>query len=176
MIPIYAFLLFEIRVLIAPICCFSLGEYHICFYNKQQSVIQQLLSRNGRLIVMCSKGDASATCPSGSCRLIEVLEVADCLQSVISIIPLQVRPIFASLLFCQIPAMFCTFYTAILILITVVMFLFLSAACIPSYCSSWIQCGPTKELGEESDRTINRGDITITNVNFVLQFNISLGC
>jgi hypothetical protein len=124
MIPIYAFLLFEIRVLIAPICCFSLGEYHICFYNKQQSVIQQLLSRNGRLIVMCSKGDASATCPSGSCRLIEVLEVAYCLQSVISIILLQVRPIFASLLFCQILAMFCTFYTAILILITVVMFLF----------------------------------------------------
>uniref|UniRef100_A0A0E0IXT9 glutamine--fructose-6-phosphate transaminase (isomerizing) n=1 Tax=Oryza nivara TaxID=4536 RepID=A0A0E0IXT9_ORYNI len=59
-----------------------------CF-SKQQSVIQQLLSRKGRLIVMCSKGDASAVCPSGSCRVIEVPEVADCLQPVINIIPLQ---------------------------------------------------------------------------------------
>jgi hypothetical protein len=151
MIPIYAFLLFEIKVLIAPICCFSLGECHICFYSKQQSVIQQLLSRKGGLIVMCSKGDAFAACPSGSCRLIEVLEVADCLQSVINIIPLWVHPIFTSLLFCQIPAMFCTFCTAILILITIVMFLFLSAACIPSYCSSWIRCGPTEEPGKKCD-------------------------
>ncbi|XP_006662707.2 glutamine--fructose-6-phosphate aminotransferase [isomerizing] 2 [Oryza brachyantha] len=59
-----------------------------CF-SKQQSVIQQLLSRKGRLIVLCSKGDTSAVCPSGSCRVIEVPEVADCLQPVINIIPLQ---------------------------------------------------------------------------------------
>ncbi|XP_066381836.1 glutamine--fructose-6-phosphate aminotransferase [isomerizing] 1-like [Miscanthus floridulus] len=59
-----------------------------CF-SKQQSVIQQLLSRKGRLIVMCSRGDASAVCPSGSCRVIEVPQVADCLQPVINIIPLQ---------------------------------------------------------------------------------------
>ncbi|GJM88092.1 hypothetical protein PR202_ga04117 [Eleusine coracana subsp. coracana] len=59
-----------------------------CF-SKQQSVIQQLLSRKGRLIVMCSKGDVSAVCRSGSCRVIEVPEVADCLQPVINIIPLQ---------------------------------------------------------------------------------------
>ncbi|PUZ62834.1 hypothetical protein GQ55_3G018500 [Panicum hallii var. hallii] len=59
-----------------------------CF-SKQQSVIQQLLSRKGRLIVMCSKGDASAVCPTGSCRVIEVPGVADCLQPVINIIPLQ---------------------------------------------------------------------------------------
>jgi hypothetical protein len=131
MIPIYVFLLFEIGVLIAPIYCFSLGEYHICFYSKQQSVIQQPLSCKERLIAMCSKGDASTACPSGSCGLIEVSEVADCLQPVINIISLQVRPIFASLLFCQMLVMFCTFCTAILILITVVMFLFLSAACIP---------------------------------------------
>jgi glucosamine--fructose-6-phosphate aminotransferase (isomerizing) len=64
-----------------------------CF-SKQQSVIQQLLSRKGRLIVMCSKGDASAVCPSGSCRVIEVPEVADCLQPVINIIPLQVCTLF----------------------------------------------------------------------------------
>lgn len=62
--------------------------------SKQQSVIQQLLSRKGRLIVMCSKGDASAVCPSGSCRVIEVPEVADCLQPVINIIPLQVCTLF----------------------------------------------------------------------------------
>ncbi|EMS66518.1 Glucosamine--fructose-6-phosphate aminotransferase [isomerizing] 2 [Triticum urartu] len=59
-----------------------------CF-SKQQSVIQQLLSRKGRLIIMCSKGDASAVNPGGSCRVIEVPKVADCLQPVINIIPLQ---------------------------------------------------------------------------------------
>ena len=58
--------------------------------SKQQSVIQQLLSRKGRLIVMCSKGDASAVSPNGSCRVIEVPGVADCLQPVINISPLQV--------------------------------------------------------------------------------------
>ncbi|VAI30016.1 unnamed protein product [Triticum turgidum subsp. durum] len=59
-----------------------------CF-SKQQSVIQQLLSRKGRLIIMCSKGDASAVNPGGSCRVIEVPKVADCLQPVINVIPLQ---------------------------------------------------------------------------------------
>ncbi|KAK1647371.1 hypothetical protein QYE76_065176 [Lolium multiflorum] len=59
-----------------------------CF-SKQKSVIQQLLSRKGRLIVMCSTGDISAVVPSGSCRTIQVPEVADCLQPVINIIPLQ---------------------------------------------------------------------------------------
>ncbi|KQJ89560.1 hypothetical protein BRADI_4g26430v3 [Brachypodium distachyon] len=59
-----------------------------CF-SKQKSVIQQLLSRKGRLIVMCSEGDISVVCPSGSCRVIQVPEVADCLQPVINIIPLQ---------------------------------------------------------------------------------------
>ncbi|KAK9683027.1 hypothetical protein RND81_10G113500 [Saponaria officinalis] len=59
-----------------------------CF-SKQQSVIQQLRARKGRLIVMCSKGDAASVCPSGSCRVIEVPQVEDCLQPVINIIPLQ---------------------------------------------------------------------------------------
>ncbi|ERM98196.1 glutamine--fructose-6-phosphate aminotransferase [isomerizing] 2 isoform X1 [Amborella trichopoda] len=59
-----------------------------CF-SKQQSVIQQLHARKGRLIVMCSKGEASLVCPSGSCRVIEVPQVEDCLQPVINIIPLQ---------------------------------------------------------------------------------------
>ncbi|KAK9156549.1 hypothetical protein Scep_003123 [Stephania cephalantha] len=59
-----------------------------CF-SKQQSVIQQLHARKGRLIVMCSKGDASSVCPSESCRVIEVPQVEDCLQPVINVIPLQ---------------------------------------------------------------------------------------
>lgn len=59
-----------------------------CF-SKQQSVIQQLHARKGRLIVMCSKGEAPLVCPSGSCRVIEVPQVEDCLQPVINIIPLQ---------------------------------------------------------------------------------------
>lgn len=58
--------------------------------SKQQSVIQQLHARKGRLIVMCSKGDAASIFPGGSCRVIEVPQVEDCLQPVINIVPLQV--------------------------------------------------------------------------------------
>ncbi|KAK4282988.1 hypothetical protein QN277_014292 [Acacia crassicarpa] len=59
-----------------------------CF-SKQQSVIQQLHARKGRLIVMCSKGDAALVSTGESCRVIEVPLVEDCLQPVINIIPLQ---------------------------------------------------------------------------------------
>ncbi|CAL9242531.1 unnamed protein product [Arabidopsis halleri] len=59
-----------------------------CF-SKQQSVIQQLHARKGRLIVMCSKGDAASVSSSGSCRAIEVPQVEDCLQPVLNIVPLQ---------------------------------------------------------------------------------------
>ncbi|XP_062159408.1 glutamine--fructose-6-phosphate aminotransferase [isomerizing] 1 [Alnus glutinosa] len=59
-----------------------------CF-SKQQSVIQQLHARKGRLIVMCSKGDAAAVCAGGSGRVIEVPQVEDCLQPVVNIVPLQ---------------------------------------------------------------------------------------
>ncbi|KAK7243229.1 hypothetical protein RIF29_38020 [Crotalaria pallida] len=59
-----------------------------CF-SKQQSVIQQLHARKGRLIVMCSKGDAASVCPGESCRVIEVPQVEDCLQPVINVVPLQ---------------------------------------------------------------------------------------
>ncbi|GMI78866.1 L-glutamine D-fructose-6-phosphate amidotransferase [Hibiscus trionum] len=59
-----------------------------CF-SKQQSVIQQLRARKGRLIVMCSKGDAAAVCPGGGCRVIEVPQVEDCLQPVVNIVPFQ---------------------------------------------------------------------------------------
>ncbi|CAN1769714.1 Glutamine--fructose-6-phosphate aminotransferase [isomerizing] 1, partial [Linum perenne] len=60
-----------------------------CF-SKQQSVIQQLHARSGRLIVLCSEGDAASVCPGGSCRVIEVPLVEDCLQPVVNIVPLQV--------------------------------------------------------------------------------------
>ncbi|PSS09970.1 Glutamine--fructose-6-phosphate aminotransferase [isomerizing] 2 like [Actinidia chinensis var. chinensis] len=59
-----------------------------CF-SKQQSVIQQLNARKGRLIVMCSKGDVASVTVGGSCRVIEVPQVEDCLQPVINIVPLQ---------------------------------------------------------------------------------------
>ncbi|XP_059651908.1 glutamine--fructose-6-phosphate aminotransferase [isomerizing] 1 [Cornus florida] len=59
-----------------------------CF-SKQQSVIQQLHARKGRLIVMCSKGDAASVCVGGSGRVIEVPQVEDTLQPVINIVPLQ---------------------------------------------------------------------------------------
>lgn len=32
-----------------------------------------------------------------------------------------------------------------------------SVARIPSDCSSWIRCGPTKESGEERDHTVGKG-------------------
>lgn len=60
------------------------------YCSKQQSVIQQLHARKGRLIVICSKGDAASVCRGGSCRVVEVPQVEDCLQPVVNIVPLQV--------------------------------------------------------------------------------------
>ncbi|KAG0562819.1 hypothetical protein KC19_9G173700 [Ceratodon purpureus] len=57
--------------------------------SKQQSVIQQLQARKGRLIVICSKGDANVMCPNGGCRVIEVPQLQDCLQPIINIVPFQ---------------------------------------------------------------------------------------
>lgn len=58
-------------------------------YKKQQSVIQQLQARRGRLIVMCSEGDATLLCPNGAARVIEVPQIVDCLQPIVNIIPFQ---------------------------------------------------------------------------------------
>ncbi|KAJ3668989.1 hypothetical protein LUZ60_010939 [Juncus effusus] len=58
-------------------------------FSKQQSVIQQLHARKGRLIVMCSQGDAKLVSPDGRARVIEVPNLPDCLQPIINIIPLQ---------------------------------------------------------------------------------------
>ncbi|XWS77389.1 hypothetical protein CRYUN_Cryun01aG0257300 [Craigia yunnanensis] len=60
---------------------------HDACFSKQQSVIQQLHARKGRLIVVCTKGDAASVSPGGSCRVIEVPQVEDCLQPVVNIIP-----------------------------------------------------------------------------------------
>ncbi|XP_024189643.1 glutamine--fructose-6-phosphate aminotransferase [isomerizing] 2 [Rosa chinensis] len=69
---------------------FVIATRDACF-SKQQSVIQQLHARKGRLIVMCSKGDAASVCPAEweSCRVIEVPQLEDCLQPVVNIVPLQ---------------------------------------------------------------------------------------
>lgn len=40
--------------------------------------------------MMCSQGDAASVNVGGSCRVIEVPRVEDCLQPVINIVPLQV--------------------------------------------------------------------------------------
>ncbi|KAL5567047.1 hypothetical protein UlMin_030211 [Ulmus minor] len=67
---------------------FVIATRDACF-SKQQSVIQQLHARRGRLIVMCSKGDAASVSLGGSCRVIEVPQVEDCLQPVVNIVLLQ---------------------------------------------------------------------------------------
>ena len=58
-------------------------------HSKQQSVIQQLHAHKGRLVVR-SKGDAASVSVGGTCRVIEVPQVEDCLQPVINVVPLQV--------------------------------------------------------------------------------------
>ncbi|KAF3452477.1 hypothetical protein FNV43_RR02910 [Rhamnella rubrinervis] len=67
---------------------FVIATRDACF-SKQQSVIQQLHARKGRLVVMCSKGDAASVCLGGSSRVVEVPQVVDCLQPVVNIVPLQ---------------------------------------------------------------------------------------
>lgn len=66
--------------------------------SKQQSVIQQLQARKGRLIVLCTKGDAEILCPNGGCRIIEVPYVEDCLQPLLNIIPCQLLAYHLTLL------------------------------------------------------------------------------
>jgi len=60
-------------------------------YQKMHSVIQQLLARKARLIILCNEGDELmeqyATRPD--CQLIEVPETVDSIQPVINIVPLQ---------------------------------------------------------------------------------------
>jgi glucosamine--fructose-6-phosphate aminotransferase (isomerizing) len=92
-------------------------------YGKMQSVIQQLLARGAKLIVLCNEGDealralarerggatasqgGAAPPPGGdgagetaSLRLIEVPLTADALQPVVNIVPLQLLAYHLTLL------------------------------------------------------------------------------
>lgn len=57
-------------------------------YEKSQNALQQIVARSGRPIVICPKGDqpeaAGVKLPT-----IEVPQLVDCLQSVITVLPLQ---------------------------------------------------------------------------------------
>lgn len=48
-------------------------------------------ARQGRLIIVCTEGDSVKMCASGKAKVIEVPHIADCLQTVVNIVPLQVR-------------------------------------------------------------------------------------
>ncbi|KAL4421718.1 hypothetical protein ABPG77_002334 [Micractinium sp. CCAP 211/92] len=60
---------------------------------KMLSVIQQLLARGARLLVVCNQGDEDVEelcgSPDRRCSLIRVPQVVDCLQPVVNIVPLQ---------------------------------------------------------------------------------------
>jgi glutamine---fructose-6-phosphate transaminase (isomerizing) len=64
-------------------------------YAKMQSVIQQLLARGARLVVLCNEGDAAMRALAqeragkDDLRLVEVPLTADALQPVVNIVPLQ---------------------------------------------------------------------------------------
>lgn len=59
-------------------------------YKKMESVIQQLLARQGRLFIVCNEGDDNMKqYESRGCKLIQVPETTECLQPVINIVPLQ---------------------------------------------------------------------------------------
>lgn len=59
-------------------------------HRKMESVIQQLLARSARLIIVCNTGDASMDAfESRGCSLIRVPRSVDALQPVINVVPLQ---------------------------------------------------------------------------------------
>ena len=84
-----------------PICCCSLAHLpsparSICMHRprihrKMESVIQQLLARKAKLIIVCNTGDSAMDAFAGrpGCELIRVPRTADALQPVVNIVPLQ---------------------------------------------------------------------------------------
>ncbi|KAF3850752.1 hypothetical protein F7725_012524 [Dissostichus mawsoni] len=56
-------------------------------YNKCQNALQQIVARQGRPIVICDKDDYETA--KNSSRTIKVPHCVDCLQGVLSVIPLQ---------------------------------------------------------------------------------------
>lgn len=60
-------------------------------YHKMESVIQQLLARNAKLVIVCTAGDESMKqyVEGHDCKLIEVPGTVEALQPVLNIVPLQ---------------------------------------------------------------------------------------
>ncbi|GBF90739.1 hypothetical protein Rsub_03040 [Raphidocelis subcapitata] len=60
-------------------------------YAKMQSVIEQLLARDARLIILCNEGDErmQGYAAGSRCQLIEVPQTVEQLQPVVNIVPLQ---------------------------------------------------------------------------------------
>ncbi|XP_012718770.2 glutamine--fructose-6-phosphate aminotransferase [isomerizing] 1 isoform X1 [Fundulus heteroclitus] len=56
-------------------------------YIKCQNALQQIVARQGRPIVICDKDDSETM--KNSCRTIKVPHCVDCLQGILSVIPLQ---------------------------------------------------------------------------------------
>jgi glucosamine--fructose-6-phosphate aminotransferase (isomerizing) len=57
-------------------------------FGKSQNALEQIVARGGRPIVICPKGDRPAAA-GVSLRTIEVPQLVDCLQNVITVLPLQ---------------------------------------------------------------------------------------
>jgi len=59
-------------------------------YRKQESVVQQLKARGGRLILIVSEDDDEIAGVAGeNATIVRVPVVEDCLQAVVNIVPLQ---------------------------------------------------------------------------------------
>lgn len=56
-------------------------------YQKCMNALQQITAREGRPIIICEKGDAETQ--SFSSKLIEVPHTVDCLQGILTVIPMQ---------------------------------------------------------------------------------------
>ncbi|KAM9835645.1 glutamine--fructose-6-phosphate aminotransferase [isomerizing] 2 isoform X1 [Syngnathus typhle] len=56
-------------------------------YTKCQNALQQVTARSGRPIILCSQDDTEVT--TNAYRTIELPRIVDCLQGVLSVIPLQ---------------------------------------------------------------------------------------
>ena len=68
-------------------------------HNKMQGVIQQLMARSARLIIVCNEEDADTLDMVGDrYPLIQVPRVHDALQPVVNIIPLQLLSYHLTLL------------------------------------------------------------------------------
>jgi glucosamine--fructose-6-phosphate aminotransferase (isomerizing) len=70
-----------------------------CIYSKMQGVIQQLMARSARLIVVCNEDDADIPdIVGGRCPLIRVPRLDDALQPVANILPMQLLSYHLTLL------------------------------------------------------------------------------